>query len=443
MEENRLRDGDRSHVEGWQALVAFSDTDEGGSGTRAALEAPSRRIASHPQHICVITETYAPEINGVAATLGNLVKGLRDRGHVVSVVHPTPRNHRTSEASERGGYSEAILVRGLPLPGYHGLQFGVPAGRRLRQSWINRPPAVVYVATEGPLGWSAVRAARSLNIPTVSGFHTNFHHYCKHYGVAWLQNLALRYLRWFHNQTDCTLVSNGDLRSRLQGAGFDDVSVMDRGVDNQLFDPQRRSTELRREWGISDDDLALIYVGRVAAEKNLELAIEAYKAISRIIGRTRFVIVGDGPLRGALQREHPELIFAGMRTGEQLARYYASADLFLFPSETETFGNVTLEAMASGLVVIGYNYACAKLHITDAETGVLVRFGDAKAFVDAACSLVRRPEDIERMRRQARQYVTCLSWPRVVETFETLLMSAGRHGRTASPSSLTRRGLAT
>jgi glycosyltransferase involved in cell wall biosynthesis len=416
MEENRLRDEDR---------------------------ACARHVASNPRHICVVTETYAPEINGVAVTLANLVKGLRDRGHTISVVHPTPRHHRTSEGSGRGGDSEAIPVRGLPLPGYHGLQFGVPAGRRLRQSWIKRPPAVVYVATEGPLGWSAVRAARSLNIPIVSGFHTNFHQYCKHYGVAWLQNLALRYLRWFHNQTDCTLVSNEDLRARLQGAGLDNVSVMDRGVDNRLFDPQRRSTELRREWGISADDLVLIYVGRVAAEKNLELAIEAHKAIRRILGRTKFVIVGDGPLRGALQREHPELIFAGMRTGEQLARYYASADLFLFPSETETFGNVTLEAMASGLVVIAYKYACAKLHITDAETGVLVQFGNAKSFVDTACSLVRRPEDIERMRQQARHYVIGLSWPRVVEKFETLLMNAGRHSRTASPSSLTRRGLAT
>src|SRR5260370_4185792 len=145
---------------------------------------------------------------------------------------------------------------------------------------------------------------------------------------------------------------------------------------------------------------------------------------------SKFVIVGDGPLRQALQREHTDLIFAGMRTGEELAKYYASADVFLFPSETETFGNVTLEAMASGLAVIAYNYAGAKLHITHGVTGILVRFGDAKAFVDSACSLMRQPEAIERIRRQARQYVSYVTCPRVVERFDALLMRAGRHNRT-------------
>jgi glycosyltransferase involved in cell wall biosynthesis len=407
MDENRLRDGDRS------------------------------------RHICVVTETYPPEINGVAVTLANLVKGLLARGHTVSVVHPEQRNQRAADDLGRGCFSEAILVRGLPLPGYRGLQFGVPAGRHLRNCWRHQPPAVVYVATEGPLGWSAVRAARDLGIPAVSGFHTNYHRYCKHYGVGWLQNLAFRYMRWFHNQTASTLVSNEDLRARLQGSGFRNVRVLERGVDSNLFTPQRRCTELRREWGLSDHDLVLIYVGRIAAEKNLGVAIEAYRQMKMVSDRIKFVIVGDGPLRRALQSEHPDLIFAGMRTGEQLARCYASADVFLFPSETETFGNVTLEAMASGLAVIAYNYAAAKLHITDGETGVLVRLGDAKAFVDAGCSLIREPEAIKRIRRQAREYVTYLSWPRVVERFEALLMSAGGHERTTSRSPLTRRGLAT
>jgi glycosyltransferase involved in cell wall biosynthesis len=245
------------------------------------------------------------------------------------------------------------------------------------------------------LGLSAARAARRLGIPVVSGFHTNFHHYCKHYGVSWLQDLALRYLRWFHNQTDCTVVSNEDLRSRLLVAGFKNVTILDRGVDSRLFSPQRRCKELRREWGSSDDDPVLIYVGRIAPEKNLALAIESYRAMKSHCDRLKFVIVGDGPHRRALQREHPELIFAGMQTGERLARYYASADVFLFPSETETFGNVTLEAMASGLVVVAYNYAGAKLHITDGETGVLVRLGDAKAFTVSVCGLLRDPAAIK------------------------------------------------
>src|SRR5271166_5817425 len=442
MEENRLRDGDRLDMEGGQALARISSADQSGSLIDLASECSSQAPASDPQRFCIVTETYPPEINGVAVTLANLVKGLLARGHYVSVVHPRQRKHRTSDVFGRGYYSEALMVRGLPLPGYQGLQFGVPSGRLLRESWKNHRPAAVYVATEGPLGWSAVRAARSLGIPTVSGFHTNFHQYCKHYRLGWLQQIALRYLRWFHNQTECTLVSNEGLRAGLQSVGFNNVSILERGVDSQLFDRQRRCSQLRQEWGVSDNDLVLTYVGRIAAEKNLKVAIEAYRQMRKGGDCVKFVIVGDGPLRSVLQKENTDLIFAGMQTGEQLARHYASADVFLFPSETETFGNVTLEAMASGLAVVAYNYAGARLHIANGETGVLVRFGDAKAFVDSACGLVRAPETVARIRRQAREYVARLNWQRVVERFETLLLKAGQETGRASSSTLTRKGLA-
>ena len=443
MEENRLRNGDQ-YVEGRRALACFSSADQGISLIGLARESRSQTAHSDPQHFCIVTETYPPEINGVALTLANLVKGLLARGHTVSVVHPKQRKQRKPNGFDFACCSEDIGVRGLPLPGYDGLQFGMFSGRLLRETWTRHLPAAVYVATEGPLGWSAVRSARQLGITCVSGFHTNFHQYCKHYGVGRLQPLALRYLRWFHNQTESTLVSNEELRARLQSAGFNNVGMLERGVDSELFAPQRRCNELRRSWGLSDDDLALIYVGRLAAEKNLELALEAYRAARKLSDRIKFVIVGDGPLRPAFQSEHKDVIFAGMQTGEHLARHYASADVFLFASETETFGNVTLEAMASGLAVIAYNYAGAKIHIANGETGVLVRFGDAKGFVDSACDLVREPETIKRIGRQARQYVTRFSWPRVVERFEALLLSAGRRpGRTASSFPLTRNNVAT
>jgi len=395
--------------------------------------------ASNPRNICVVTETYPPEINGVASTLAHLVNGLAARGHSVSLIRPS---QGTSDSLAPPHCSEATLVHGLPLPGCQGLQFGIPAGGLLRRSWTRHPPDAVYVATEGPLGWSALRAARRLGIPAVSGFHTNFHNYCKHYRVGWMKHLALTYLRWFHNQSDRTLVSNEDLRNRLQAAGFSNVDILGRGVDSQLFTPQRRSAELRREWGLAAEDLTLMYVGRLAPEKNLDLAIETYYAMKRINGRVKFVIVGDGPLRCGLQRQHPSVIFAGTHIGERLAAHYASADVFLFASETETFGNVTLEAMASGLLVVAYNYAGAKVHITHGKTGFLVRYGDEKAFIESACRVVREPQSLGGMRRQAREYIIGLGWPRVVERFEALLMSAGGRSETESRSSLTRRGLA-
>lgn len=386
----------------------------------------ARNRASHARHICIVTETFPPEINGVSLTLGHLVNGLLMRGHVVSVVRP----RQTLADAPRGRYDyKPVFVRGLPLPGYHGLQFGLPAGGLLRQLWTHNRPDAVYVATEGPLGWSAVCNSQRLGIPVFSGFHTNYHVYSRHYRLGWFQNVVFRYLRAFHNRTDGTLVASAELRTQLENLGFRSVSVFGRGVDIHQFGPGRRCAELRRRWGLSDGDLAAIYVGRLAPEKNLRLAIDAYRAMKASGARVRFVLVGDGPIRASLERDHPDLIFAGLQTGDELARHYASGDVFLFPSETETFGNVTLEAMASGLAVIAYDYAAAKVHIRHRETGVLVPYGEAKGFIEAAANLVRGHEAMNRIRQQARQYATSLDWPRVVETFDSLLMGGDRNHR--------------
>ena len=165
-----------------------------------------------------------------------------------------------------------------------------------------------------------------------------------------------------------------------------------------------------------------LYVGRLAPEKNLNLAIESYRAMQRVNATVKFVLVGDGPLRAALQKKHPDLIFCGMRTGERLAEHYASADVFLFPSETETFGNVTLEALASGLAVVAYDYAAARLHIKNGVNGILVPYGEALAFVDAAAKLARAPQALADMRQQARQHAAYLDWQGVIKRFAAFLL---------------------
>src|SRR5262245_22537733 len=169
----------------------------------------SQPTAVYQRHICVVTETYPPEVNGVALTLAHLVKGLAAQGHAVSVVRP---HQLTSDYRGCRGDSQMTLVRGMPLPGYKGLQFGLPAGGLLRRSWAQDRPDVVYVATEGPLGWSAVRSAQHLGIPVFSGFHTNFHSFAKHYRAGWLKHFIFRYLCRFHNRTIGTLVPSVDVR---------------------------------------------------------------------------------------------------------------------------------------------------------------------------------------------------------------------------------------
>jgi glycosyltransferase involved in cell wall biosynthesis len=395
--------------------------------------------AVNPRHICVITETYPPEVNGVAFTVAHLVDGLSARGHAVSVVRPR------QQAFDRPDCScgpNVTLVHSLPFPWYKELQVGIPAGGLLGSCWRQHRPDVVYVATPGPLGWSAVRAARRLEIPVLSGFHTNFHSYSHYYGAGWLQPVIVRCLRRFHNRTHGTLVPSIDLRDRLQVVGFKNVHVLDRGVDSQLFSPERRCLMLRSRWGISDTGLAALYVGRIAPEKNLRVAVAAYRAMQRFSNSSKFVIVGDGPFRTTLQKEHPDLIFCGLHTGEDLARHYASADVFLFPSETETFGNVTLEAMASGLVVIAYDYAAARMHIINGKTGVLVPCGESQAFVDAAANFAHAPQLLPKIRWQARAYARSITWPHVVEKFEALLTGALARGQAASGALRPRRDVA-
>jgi len=397
------------------AAVAYPSSN----GPRAPLEVGSPPAPTSRRRVCVVSETYPPEINGVAMTLARLVDGLRARGHIVSVVRPRQRVDRVDDPR----HSDEVLVHGAPLPGYGGLQIGLPAGGALRRHWRERRPDVVYVATEGPLGWSAVRAARRLRLPVVSGFHTNFHRYARHYHAGWLTRLIASYLRSFHNRTTATMVATGDLRARLSALGFTNVSVLGRGVDRHLFTPEVRCESLRAAWGVSEHDIVALYVGRIAPEKNLELAVHAYRAMQRL-GARRFVLIGDGPQRAALQKQHPDLVFCGSLIGQQLAVHYASADVFLFPSETETFGNVTLEAMASGLAVVAYDYAAARMHVTHGETGVLVPYRQARAFVEGAVGLIRSPLLLARVRRQAPTAVASVAWPRVVERFEAILADA-------------------
>jgi glycosyltransferase involved in cell wall biosynthesis len=378
---------------------------------------------SPPRHVCVVTETYPPEINGVASTLAQLVAGMRARGHTVTLVRP---RQRPADCFDPLADPSTTLVAGMSLPGYRGLRFGFPAGPALRAVWSQQRPDAVYVATEGPLGWSAVRTGARLGIPVYSGFHTNFHSYVQHYRAGWLRRPAAAYLCHFHNATAGTFVATSPLRDELARAGFTNLRVLGRGVDGRRFHPARRSLALREAWGASASDLVVLHAGRIAPEKNVGLAVATYRAMQQANHALRFVMVGDGPLRAALERDHPDLVFCGFRRGDDLAAHYASADVCLFPSETETFGNVTLEAMASGLAVLAYDDAAARVHIEDGVTGALARLGDAPGFVEAAVTLARAPERLPEMRRRARAAMETVDWTRVVERFEQVLI--GAHG---------------
>jgi glycosyltransferase involved in cell wall biosynthesis len=384
--------------------------------TAIALKQPAGGSAG--MRIAIVTETFPPEINGVAMTIGRMLDGLLRRGHDIQLVRP--RQHEQDVPQVAGRLCE-VLVRGVPLPRYYGLRMGLPATRALARLWKTERPHIVHIVTEGPLGASALSAARRLGIPASTDFHTNFHSYSRHYGFGLLKPLIAGYLKRFHNRAACTFVPTRELQAQLAGEGYRDLLVVARGVDTGLFSPAGRSVELRKSWGVSESDVVVIHVGRLAPEKNLPLVLAAFDGIKRRLPSSRLVLVGDGPQRAELEPRYPGHVFVGIRRGADLAAHYASGDLFLFPSLTETFGNVTVEAMSSGLAVVAYDYAAAREHVVHGETGLLAPFDDARTFVRLATDLAVDGALRSKLGRNARLAAKRIDWDEVVEEFALAL----------------------
>jgi glycosyltransferase involved in cell wall biosynthesis len=378
--------------------------------------------------IAFVTETYPPEINGVALTVGRTVAYLRARGHELDVIRPAQPGEPSGEA-KNGEWRSA----GWPIPVYPDLRFGIARSLPLARRFAQREMQLVHVATEGPLGWAAVSAARRLGLPTTSDFRTNFHQYSRYYGAGWLEPAICGYLRRFHNRTDRSFAPTLQTRRELIRAGFERVELVGRGVDLERFTPARRDAGLRRRWGAGIGPV-LLHVGRLAAEKNVELALQAFRSAQRLEPSARMVVVGEGPRRRALERAYPEAQFVGLQTGDALAAHYASADIFLFPSQSETFGNVTLEALASGLPVVGFDLAAAADHITDRVNGRIVPPGNDAAYVVAVCLMTTQRRELEALRVAARRRVVAHDWDSALRVFEGQLMEAARDAERTRPA---------
>lgn len=381
--------------------------------------APTQPTATRRQgwRVAVVTETYPPEVNGVAVTISRIVEGLRAQGHQVQLIRPR-------QAGDANRTTNDCLMRGLPIPRYPDLRMGLPATGELLRRWREARPDVVHLVTEGPLGWSALRAARRLGLPVVSDFRTNFHAYTEHYGLSWLRRPIVAYLRHLHNRTACTMVPTAALQQELAGMGFERLQVVARGVDAQRFNPGLRSGDLRREWGADDDTPVVLCVGRLAPEKNLDAVVAAWRAMAEVNPRTRLVLVGDGPDRPRLMALAPEAIFLGTQRGDALARCYASADVFAFASLTETFGNVVPEAMASGLAVLAYQHAAAGQLIEHRHNGVLAPAGDETTFLRLARTLASDPAWARHLGQQARETAQALDWQHILSGIEAQYLAA-------------------
>ncbi|MSR31450.1 MAG: glycosyltransferase family 1 protein [Gemmataceae bacterium] len=361
---------------------------------QVALEAKSRLL--------LITETFPPEVNGVSLTLGHLANGISDFGWELEVLRPRQQSEP----------SAPCLTLGLPIPFYPTLRFGIASPFRLLKRIRKVNPDLIHVATEGPLGLIGLFAARYLNIPILSSFHTNFDLYAEHYQIGFLKWLVSHYLKWFHNRTALTLAPSFHTIGRLEQMGIRDVKLWSRGVDTQLFHPKKRDEALRKSLDLGEEDVLVLYVGRLAQEKNLQSLIRAFEKTiaSQKPGQTvKLALVGDGPEKESLEALiNPQILLTGQQKGEDLARWYASSDIFAFPSLSETFGNVVQEAQASGLPVVAFQSPVMGERIENDKNGFLAQSPDE--FQEKLQHLAYNPGDRVRLGQAAWKSVQEQSW---------------------------------
>ncbi|WP_227430624.1 glycosyltransferase family 4 protein [Psychrobacter sp. I-STPA6b] len=400
------------------------------------LQSSSASSATETLHILLVTETWQPDINGVAMSLYQIVCQLVNMGHQISLLQPSFEVKRIKTLQEKSAQTllaeqsplrHHAFVKGVPIPRYPQLKFGLPSYQVLKNYITKIRPDVVHIATEGPLGLIALCVAKKLKLPVTTGYHTQFHDFSRHFGLGVVARPMMAYFKWLHNWSDATCVPSQKTENDLHQLGFKRLVQVGRGVDTKQYHPCRRSQKLRDSWKVQQHHSVLLMVSRLSPEKGVDLVIQAFKSLQsmQLHRAMKLIIVGDGPDRSRLEalaiQSSDDIIFTGMKVGEELAEHYASADAFVFASQVETFGNVVTEAMASGLPVFAFDDASAGL-LVDSQCGQLVPLGKSQAFIDMVAGLPKACQ-LQKMGKQARLKVASYSWQRPAEQMQHMFMS--------------------
>ena len=358
--------------------------------------------------LALFCDSYLPQLNGVSLLLERLVNAVHDRGGAVRV-YTTTDPHATFNPEIRRWPS-------VPFWLYPEHRLALPTQASIRRELEEWHPTIVHAASPFGLGLAARRASRALGIPFVSSYHTSWSAYTKFYGLGFLSDFAWRYLRWFHNSGDRTYAPTEATRKELEAHGVIHTAIWSRGVDTSRFSPSHRSAALRARLGASENTVVCAYVGRLGAEKGLDVAMEGmHRVVARAGANVVCAIAGDGPYEAECRRlAPPGTIFMGRLSGRELSEFYASSDVFTFPSATDTFGNVILEAMASGLPVVGADVGPTRELLSNTR-GLTFPEGNADMFGDQVLALVTDRAKRVTLAREALAFARTRTWDAIFD----------------------------
>ena len=357
--------------------------------------------------IAVFSDTYYPQVNGVSVILGKMKDYMQH--HNIEYLYFVP-----GDAAEPGVFT----FGGTKFPLYPELLITMPSYLKIANIIDQFRPDIVHLATEFSLGWQGMKYALRHDLPLTSTYHTNFVQYLRYYGLPFLEKPGWRYLRWFHNRCQVNFTPSMNTLRLLQEHGIPNLKHCPHGIDSELFNPLYRSEELRSRYLDSPEGILLLYVGRIAPEKDLEVLLEAAGLLNQQGLQYKLLMVGDGPSRQKLENLNIDnVLFVGYKHGQELYDLYASADIFVFPSVTETFGNVVLEAMASGLPVVAALAGGVEDNLLRGQNGLAFKPGNALDMAEQMEKLMTQREMRLNLSKGALEHARSRSWDKVLDDF--------------------------
>lgn len=363
-----------------------------------------------PKRIALFTGAYNHIADGVSLTLNRLVEHLERKGVSVRVFAPTVDDPPLDHAGT------LVPVPSVPLPGRSEYRLTLGITPSVREELEAFDPTLFHIATPDLLGQHALSLGQTTDTPVVASYHTHFSSYLKYYHLDLLESALWSYLRRFYQQCEHVYVPSAAMADVLRDHDITKgLRLWERGVNTDRFSPERRSLDWRRTHGIGDDEVVVTFVSRLVREKGLDIYADVIERLEQRGVPHRSMVVGDGPAREEIEDRLPNTTFTGFLEGDDLARAYASSDVFLFPSDTETFGNVTLEAMASGLPTVCARAAGSRDLVNDGRTGRLCPPGDVSAFTEATRRLVQNTALRDRMRSAAYERAQDFRWETILD----------------------------